>query len=419
MKKVLTLLIILFLFGINPVIAQGNETTSGELIATYDEGKLYKYGDLYLVELHGNYREMGRQYGALRKDILTYMNGQISNSTIWLKLPELVEYSNQRIGYDIISSPDEVPIKWIKSYYEKFPNYNEIMIGISETSGLGDRTYLICSPLKEIYILSTEPFMCSYVAAWGPYTTNSQLIAGRNYDWSQEMSDFSEIVVYNPDDGSIPVATMGYAASIYLETGVNKEGLFIEMNEGSYPEYLLKEKNYTAYSQDKSKSNPAQLEIFKLSQTSSNIAQLDENFKNTSTLMGVIVNAADENGSYSYECLSNQYIKRNPQENGLLVATNHFIDPSWQLSAIEPESMDDYYLTVYRMDNLMNLCEQNKGKITPDMMMQFISTPTEEGGALMPETVFQVVVIPHDLKIWFRAPLHYNWTEVDLNKHFS
>jgi hypothetical protein len=401
------------LAGIIPVYAQNTDSSSGELVATYGEGKLYKYGDLFVVELHGNYREMGRQYGALRKDILTYMNDQITQSPNWLNLPEVM-----RTNPGQKQKSNEFTIPWLKSYYEKFPNYNEIMIGIGETSGLGDRTYLICSPLKEVYIMSTEP-LCSFVAAWGPYTPDSQLIAGRNFDWSQRMANYSEIVVYNPTDGTIPVATMGYAGSIYLESGLNKEGLFIELNEGSYSENVLKKKNYTVYKQNKPKSTATQLELFNLAQTSANTEQVDKNFANVSTQLGVIINAADKKGAYSYESISNRYVKRNPQETGLLVATNHFIDPSWNLNPIEPESPDDYYYTVLRMNNLLNFSQQNKGNITPEIMMQMISTPTEEGGALMPETAFEMVVVPNDLKVWFRAPQYLNWTEVNLQNHFS
>jgi len=41
-----------------------------------------------------------------------------------------------------------------------------------------------------------------------------------------------------------------------------------------------------------------------------------------------------------------RYVKRNPQKDGLLVATKHFIDPSWGLIQGEPESPLDAYYTV-------------------------------------------------------------------------
>lgn len=422
MKTALIIIVILFLLGVAPVHAQESDSSTGELVATYGEGKLYKYGDLYVVELHGSYREMGRQYGVLRKDVLNYMNRQISNSTIWLKLPETLRIisgqGNQR---------EDIPtmeIYQIKRHYEQFPHYNEIMLGISDTTGLGDRTYLICSPFKEYYVMleTLNRGSCSYASTWGPYTTDSSVVAGRNYDLGQTLANSTEIVVYNPTDGSIPVATMGYTGSIYLESGINKDGLFMELNEGSFSQNMLKQKDFTTYSQDTLDPNNLhtyiQLELFSLAQTSSNTEQLDKNFANASTNLGALINAADKQGSYSFEWMPYRYVKRDPQEDGVLVATNHFIDPSWGLSQGEPGSSLDAYNTITRMNNMLDLCNQNKGNITPETMMQIMSTPIQDGGPMIPETGYQMVVVPKDLKVWFRAPLHFNWTEVDLKRHF-
>ena len=65
-----------FLFGIVSVttvegvaVTEQSYNGTGILVATYGDGKLYQYGSLsVVVELHGNYLDMGRQYGALRKD---------------------------------------------------------------------------------------------------------------------------------------------------------------------------------------------------------------------------------------------------------------------------------------------------------------------------------------------------------------
>lgn len=422
MKKVLLFLITIILLGITPINAQNTDSATGELVATYGQGKLYKYGSLYVVELHGSYREMGRQYGALRKDVLNYMNGQISNSSIGLKFQFLRSLSGRE---NQSADSTALEINQIKRHYEQYPNYNEIMLGINDTTGLGDRTYLICSPLKEYYVMleTLGHGSCSYAAAWGPYTTDSSVIAGRNYDLGQTLANSTEIVVYNPNDGSIPIATMGYTASIYLESGLNRNGLFMELNEGSFSQNMLKEKDFTAYSHDTLDPNNLhtyiQLELFQLAQTSSNTEQLDKNFAYASTPQGALINAADKQGSYSFEWMPYRYVKRNPQEDGLLVATNHFIDPSWGLIQGEPESPLDAYYTVTRMNNMLNLCNQNKGNITPETMMQIMSTPILDGGPMVPETGYQMVVLPQDLKIWFRAPLHFNWTEIDLRRHFS
>lgn len=350
-----------------------------------------------MVELHGSYREMGRQYGALRKDVLNYMNNQISNSNIWLRLPRVLRLSGQD------NQTDDMPtleVEQIKRHYEQFPNYNEIMLGINDTTGLDDRTYLICSPIKDFYIMmeTLGRGSCSYAATWGSYTTDSSVIAGRNYDLGQTLANSTEIIVFNPTDGSIPVATMGHTGSIYLESGINRDGLFIEINEGYLSQSMLKEQDFTTYSQKTNDLNNIhtylQLETFQLAQTSSNTEQLDKNFANASTPQGVLINAADKQGSYSFEWMPQRYVKRNPQENGVLTATNHFIDPSWNLIQGEPESSQDSYYTITRMNNMLNLINQNKGNITPETMMQIMGTPVLDGGPMVPVTGYQMVVLP-------------------------
>jgi hypothetical protein len=63
-----------------------------------------------------------------------------------------------------------------------------------------------------------------------------------------------------------------------------------------------------------------------------------------------------------------------------------------------------------------------KGKLTPDIMMDIMSRPLSEGGALQTEelpTSYQVVAVPEDLKIYVRIPGVQDWIEVDLNLFFQ
>lgn len=404
----------IFLLGICPVTAINGPTLTdnsyngtGKLVATYGEGKLYEYGSLNVVELHGNYREMGRQYGALRKNLLNDIYGQMTRNNALL-------YA----AGDLASREEEEE----KQIYMAYPNYNEMMMGISETSGLGDKTYLTCSMVQLFHILISDPSygQCSFDAAWGQYTTNSELVVGRNFDLSHVMSNYSEIVVYNPDDGSIPVANIGYVGSVYMTSGFNREGLFLSKNDGDESYEELKSLNKTSNNTKSSKNIDTYLELFQLTQKSANITQLDENFANANTTIGSIINVADKTGSFSYEWIPGKYVKRAPQDKGLLVATNNFVDPSWGLKTPFPGSSNDTGQSILRMDNLLIMSMKNKGNITPEFMMKMMSTPVSDGGPFFPTyTTYQMVVVPHDLKIWFEVPGHYNWTEVDLKNHFD
>ncbi|MGC9516243.1 MAG: C45 family autoproteolytic acyltransferase/hydrolase [Methanomicrobiales archaeon] len=388
---------------------------SGKVVATYGEGKLYQYGPLYLVELNGDYREMGRQYGALRNDTLHDIYNKMSSDPNFFNI--LNSSGIQVNNYEELNSI-------LKQTYASYPKYDEIIMGISETTGLGNNTYLTCSIIKELYYMESNQSsnsQCSFAAAWGPYTTDSSLVAGRNYDLSTNMANYTEIVVYNPNDGSIPVANLGYTGSIYFTSGVNSDGLFIELNSGTTPDQWLKIRDIYRNTSRPTPNNSADtnLELFQLLQNSSNMNELETNFNNASTSVGTIINAADKEQAYSFEWMPYTYRVRPPQHNGFMAATNLYIDPAWGLFHPVQGSLFDAGKSIVRIDNLLNLGQKNKGKITPEIMMQMMSTPIPNGGPLFPNyTSYEMVVVPSDLKVWFKVPQYYNWTGVDLKKHF-
>ncbi|MPN28000.1 hypothetical protein SDC9_175434 [bioreactor metagenome] len=113
-------------------------------------------------------------------------------------------------------------------------------------------------------------------------------------------------------------------------------------------------------------------------------------------------------------------MRRAPDEDGLLVATNHFVDPFWGLESIALDDQDPAY-TAHRRANLLALGEKNKGKINPEVMMEIMSIPLENGGAFRAPNVtsYQIVTVPKELKVWVRVPEVQEWTEVDLKPLFS
>jgi len=387
--------------------AESSVPGAGKLIRTWGEGKLYQYGSLHVVELHGSYKEMGRQYGALRKDVLSELYGQMIRNQALVSAAENLDRRKQEI----------------REVYAIYPDYHEMMLGISETSGLGDNTYLVCSVIQLFHILTTDSSLrggCSFDAVWGRFTTNSKLIAGRNFDLSRVINNYSEIVVYNPDDGSIPVAKIGYAGSVYLTSGFNRAGLFLELNNGDVPHERLRVRNGAPDAPLSSNRIDTYLELFQLLQKSANTTELDRNFAAAKTSIGCIVNVADPNGAFSYEWIPGKYKRRAPFDHESLVATNDFIDPSWDLKSSPPGSPQDTGLSMLRIFNLMMLNYKYEGKITPQAMMQMMSTPTADGGPFFPTyTSYQMVVVPEALKIWFRVPESCDWTEVELRHHFN
>ncbi len=58
-------------------IIVGAKSTELKYVAEFEGGKLFKAGAVIVLELNGNYRQMGRQYGALAKGDLQAMHTTI------------------------------------------------------------------------------------------------------------------------------------------------------------------------------------------------------------------------------------------------------------------------------------------------------------------------------------------------------
>lgn len=356
-------------------------------------GKLEKAGKINVLVLKGNYRQMGEQYGSLLKDELNAnYDGIVKN----LKdLEGLTLEDMQDFGKNVFAN-----------YPQK---YKEIVEGLAETSGLGlEKAQVLNS--QEIYISAALVDMfkkqngCTGMATWGDYSSGP-LVFGRNYDLGPVNHQYATMVVYNPTDGSIPVASWTFAGCIYVTSGMNLSGIFLELNNGSASDPA-----------DFTESRPwAPIELFTFLEQSTSLEQLTSYFEATRPDLSYIVQGADRSGALSYEWATSGVKVRQPDRDGLLVATNAFFDPSWGQT---PEDGMDFVVT--RRTNLLALAERNKGRFTPEVMMQVISIPLEEGGAFRaPDlTSYEIVAQPETLTMWLRIPEYQDWVKVDLNRYF-
>ncbi len=397
-KKIVHSLLLFILLAIawQPVMGASADNESLVLntktpIMTFEGGKLYKTGSLNVVELHGSYREMGRQYGALQKKELNEIYGNISAD--FDKNPEFT--------YDVM-------LQDARSNFRFYPHrYKEIIYGMAETSGLGLDKQLIVNDL-ETYV-NLQEGQCSGVAAWGNYTSGGPLVFGRNYDMGPKFANYATVAVYNPDDGSVPVASITYTGVIYVTSGMNKEGMFLELNNGQISENMQRDNRVFS-----------PVSLFSFLESSTDLDQIDAQFHTSYPDNAYIVNVANETGAYSYEWATSDVVRRAPDKDGLLVATNHFVDPFWGLAPIALDDQDPAF-TAHRRANLLALGEKYKGKFNPEVMMETMSIPLEKGGAFRAPNVtsYQIVAVPKELKVWVRVPEVQEWTEVDLKPLFN
>jgi len=358
---------------------------SNDLIlkAQYEGANLYQAGPVSVLQLRGSYLQMGRQYGMLLKDELNSMHDV------------LVSHFVPHFTYDRLKQIAE-------AIYAVYPqNYKDIIIGMAETSQLGLEKQILVNALEFFPKVDSFVSHCSGIAVWGEYTGGGPLLFGRNNDDLELYKAFGKhmvVAVFNPPEPAIPTAIINYAGAVYAPNGINKHGLFLIMNAGNWQGYFIDRPSIF-------------LSIFSMLQTCSTQAKLNEAFKPVVANISSIINAADGNMAYSFECSTKGgVVRRAPEANGLLVATNHFIDPSWGLLPIDPNEVS----SVRRRNNLLSLAKANKGAIDAEKMKKIMDTSINEGGATHAGTIYQIIAVPRDLTLWIKAPNNFEWQKVDL-----
>ncbi|MDO9324446.1 MAG: C45 family peptidase, partial [Methanoregula sp.] len=183
-------------------------------VATFEGGQRFAAGDYPVIVLSGSYRQMGRQYGSLMKNEL--------NEEYTFLLDTLAKrgYTREQVretGRDITA------------FYPQ--RIKELFNGMSETSGLtpDDIAVLYYGAIFQLMATPPVPASCSYLAAWGNYTTDGSVIVSRNWDLDDTVLPYTKwyvLAVYRPTDGSNSIATWS-PAGMRPETFMNSKGLFI------------------------------------------------------------------------------------------------------------------------------------------------------------------------------------------------
>ena len=345
----------------------------------------YKAGPVSIVDLHGTWHEMGRQYGELMKD----------------ELNDVLDFLKSIIASNQGNSDKTLSIVAQQAAQTPY-RIAEFMRGASETSGL---TYEQIHMINAVERIGGLPH-CSVAMAWGDYTDGS-LVIGRNYDYADffsEVADDVAVTVFHPADGALATATIGYVGEIYAVNAINEVGIFLELNNGK-PSANIKSPNYRF---------TGTTMLFDIMFDADDLNAIDLFFNTTNSSSSSIINVADSQKGVSYEWCP-VGVKRGESENpeGLLVSTNYFLNPEWDFPV---PSNEDSWDAITRRENLLRLLDEKKGSVDVETMQKIIATPFEDGGAMLGLTVYQLVVVPETLELWIRVidSDDDSWFSVDL-----
>ncbi|HOC60491.1 MAG TPA: C45 family autoproteolytic acyltransferase/hydrolase [Smithellaceae bacterium] len=362
-------------------------------VASFEGGKRYQSGKIHVLDLHGNYRQMGRQYGHLLKSEINI-----------LYKSAILDYfqKQQKLSADTMQ-------KTANALYQSYPQrFKDILSGMAETSGLSLDEQVMLNALELFGSLSG----CSAIIAWGSYTGSQSLIAGRNYDWFEKYHEFARsltVTIFHPDSG-VPNAIITFAGVMYATTGINAGGIFLELNNGLPSGGGLSYANRI----------PAMVSLLSALNDYRSLKEVDAFFNTTRTDFAFIINTADSSQGVSYEWAPFEHRRHSGNGEGLLVSTNHFTDPSWGI--VMQDNVG--FQTLLRRKNLLDLAQKNKGKINIEIMKDLLDTSIGQGGATWPlqghiQTVYQIIAMPEKMHLWLKIPGFQDWTPVELGRFFA
>jgi hypothetical protein len=358
----------------------------------FEGGRSVRFGNFSVLDLRGTWREMGRQYGGLAGESLRAMYGKAIDETLIGRLGK---------------SRDELEAA-AKIFCANFPHkLKEVMAGIAETSSLELCRVMTLNAVEEVVAGELwQQNHCSGIAVWGEYSSGA-LIYGRNYDyfdWFGELGEHIVTAAYHPADGSLAVATVGYAGEIYMTTGINERGIFLELNNGDPSGGALKYHNRV----------PAVAELFMFLLDSPDLDQLESFFHSTRSNFAYVIGAADDQTSRCFEWPVFDVKRRmSVRRPGLMVATNHFTEPSWGLPKPDDKK---FFGTRARRQNLLTLAEHFKGSIDVPRMKKILDTRLEDLGATTDSTVYQVIAEPRSMTLSLKVPRFADWTDIPIGE---
>ncbi len=354
----------------------------------FEQGRKAVRGDIKIVDLRGTWRQMGRQYGYLMKE-------ELEEVLTFLDIITESKEGNTEIAQSIIEQQAAQTPYRICEFFE----------GASETSGLTVEELQKTNAVERIGGLPR----CSVAMAWGDYAA-SDLVIGRNYDYGESfglLKDAIAVTVYHPADGSLASATIGYVGEIYAVNGINEKGIFLELNNGR-PSANIK-------SPDSRITGTTML--FECLFEADELSDMDLFFNTVNCSSSYIINVADEGQGQSFEwCPIGVKHGEDDLPEGLLVSTNYFVNPDWLFSTPSDENC---WSGITRRNNLINLCEEQKGKLDESRMMEIINKTVEEGGAKNKLTVYQMVVVPKKKSLWLQITGGSEWTQIDLDSFLN
>lgn len=204
-------------------------TSASEAITSTGSGTVVKDGNLTILNLHGSWEDMGKQYGELMITQLSEMDKEFYSRYYEFKIGGFSFWVGRLTNNFFYYAMESILDRREKQFLR----------GAAASSGIPYQRLVILDLLPYLFTLNeaSNGEHCSFVSVNGNLSKTGQVLIGRNMDYdtqTKEILNYVTMVVYHPNDGSNTVATFGFLGFIPGHTIVTKNGLFLESNDGSY-----------------------------------------------------------------------------------------------------------------------------------------------------------------------------------------
>lgn len=382
----------------------------GNPVATSGSANLYKAGQYNVAVLRGNYLEMGRQYGTLLRSQIKAMYSKAADVFNGL-MPQFKPGMN-------LDKVEAFCLSQCRRYPKRL---RDVMRGIQETAGLEPAQLALIDQCVIGYaMLAIEALPgihCSSVTAWGAYTGNGPVVMGRHFDFPPQYIEFNpylSVIVFNPDDGSIPTATLAYAGQTGCIQFFNKSGLVVETDDMS----AVVPPNNKMYTD----RIPVTAVLHGFGLDNANLNELNAAFMTMRFQYPLICNVASPQRGQTYEVGTTDVVRRNDTADGLAVIANTPLDPHWNMPPAEDASD-------VRQQNLIDLANKEKGHIDVATMKKIFDVTKSDGGAFVTPrdnanpadsiTCYKFVYQPSTRDLSVRVPSAKDWTRIRLAPCFA
>ncbi|KAB1437214.1 hypothetical protein F8A88_15645 [Pseudodesulfovibrio senegalensis] len=351
-------------------------------------------GTYHVVNLYGDWQAMGEQYGSLAGPLLREFH--------------------ERICADLSKRGVDASARqaFAKAVFDQYgPEVRALILGMGKGSGLGREKAMELNAgmmlLTGAVLGGEPPSACSGLAAWGQRTTDGHVVFGRNWDILREpmrrYMKYLGVAVFHPKDG-VPFANVHPLGNMYLESGLNRNGVFLELNNGEHSDP-------TEY-EDREDTSSVLVRVL------SRAKSLDDAVRRLCAVpadLAYIIQVADADRAVSVERATFGCRVREGASPGMLAAYNSFVPPypePWQgrINPPPPQTQDP------RLRNIRTMLAnpEIKGRINAETMRELMEVDVADGGAMFGGTVLQIVARPSERILWIRGVDYSDWETVEL-----